>query len=567
MSYRIGDNITSPLGNSTEETYRQMLNGRSSLKRQEHFCNVPEPFIASLFTEEQKAELIQEGLTWFESLAFRSAYAAIYEAQKSDGNFKAGSERTLFVLSTTKGNIAELEAGKDDVCLGEAAQHVADKLGVRTEPLVVCNACISGLSALIVANRLLEQGSYDYAIVCGADVVSHFVLSGFKSLGALSPHPCRPFDVERLGLSLGEAAATIVLSAFLNRKDAWNVRCGVVRNDAYHNSTPINNGEGLTLALRRIVGDMWGKPSFINAHGTATLFNDQMEAKALQRANSTDVPVNALKGYIGHTMGAAGIAETILSMRSAEDGIALGTYGYRELGVSVDLQISPDHQKVNGCGFFKMLSGFGGCNAVVYCDTATKGRENRHPKPTLIKTHHVSITPKCVRIDGNKIETKARDAAVLTELYKMYVRDYPKYYKMDNLSRLGFVAAELLLRAEGNASKGSMGERGVVLFNRSSSVDTDRKYLRTISSEQDYYPSPSLFVYTLPNIVTSEIAIRNGYHGETCLYAFSKRDENFMEQVVQATFCDKFVGSLITGWLDYENEERFTADLYIVEKQ
>ncbi len=569
MSYKIGDNVTSPLGNSTEETYRRMVACHSSLKRQEPLRNVPEPFVASLFNEEQKKEIIHEGgLTWFESLAFCSAYRAISEAQKKDKNFRVESERTLFVLSTTKGNIAELEAGKKDVYLGEAARHIADKLGVRTEPLVVCNACISGLSALIVANRMLEQRSVDYAIVCGADVISGFIVSGFKSLGALSPHPCRPFDMERMGLSLGEAAATIVLSAFPTDVESWTVKVGVVRNDAYHNSTPINNGEGLTLALRRVMGGTQMKPSFINAHGTATLFNDQMEAMALQRVDSTDVPITALKGYIGHTMGAAGIVETILCMRSTDENMALATCGYEELGVSVNLKLSPDHQKVRGRSFIKMLSGFGGCNAVVLCIREEKASDlGMSIKPVLKRGHSVHLTAEGVEVDGSILKTNSSGIRLLTELYKSHINNYPKYYKMDGLSRLGFVAAELVLRAEGNIVMGNAEERGVVLFNRSSSVDTDRKYLSTICDQQDYYPSPSLFVYTLPNIVTSEIAIRNGYHGETCLYVLGKRDERLIRQVVNATFGDKSIGSLITGWLDYEDDEHFEADIYIVEKQ
>ena len=106
---------------------------------------------------------------------------------------------------------------------------------------------------------------------------------------------------------------------------------------------------------------------------------------------------------------------------------------------------------------------------------------------------------------------------MLVELYREYVKDYPKFFKMDTLSRLGFMAAELLLQAEGAERFVPREDRAVILANRSASIKNDKDYLETIS-EGNYYPSPALFVYTLPNIVTGEIAIRNKYLGETAFY-------------------------------------------------
>ena len=106
----------------------------------------------------------------------------------------------------------------------------------------------------------------------------------------------------------------------------------------------------------------------------------------------------------------------------------------------------------------------------------------------------------------------------MTAIYKQYIDDYPKFYKMDSLSRLGFVATELLLNAEGQRKDIPTEDRAVILFNRSSSIMADKKYLVSIKDPEDYFPSPSVFVYTLPNIVTGEIAMRNLYHGETSFY-------------------------------------------------
>ncbi|MBP5570085.1 MAG: 3-oxoacyl-ACP synthase, partial [Prevotella sp.] len=144
---------------------------------------------------------------------------------------------------------------------------------------------------------------------------------------------------------------------------------------------------------------------------------------------------------------------------------------------------------------------------------------------------------------------------------------YPKFYKMDSLSRLGFVASELLLEAEGRHPDATSSDRAVVLFNHSSSVQADKAFQASIQDPADYFPSPAAFVYTLPNIVAGEISIRNHYQGETSFYVLPAKDERMMEQVVGATFNDEHIQSVLGGWLDYQDDTRFEADLFIVENQ
>ena len=211
MIYKIADNVLTPLGETTAQNYEAVKAGRSLLRRYEGAWGIPEPFCASLFSEEQNQTLAIEGLTRFESLVVRSARSAIMEA-----GIDPSQQRVVLILSTTKANIELLEAGGRRQELrepgpAEAAKRIAEVLGVVTQPIVVCNACISGVAAIILAQRLLEGGAYDYAIVCGADVLNLFTVSGFQSLKAVSEDVCKPFDIERLGLNLGEAAATIVL--------------------------------------------------------------------------------------------------------------------------------------------------------------------------------------------------------------------------------------------------------------------------------------------------------------------------------------------------------------------
>lgn len=572
MAYIIADNIISPLGETSEENYLSVKSGRSGIRAYEPGTyNIPEGFYASLLFED------------FETLALRSAQKAIANAQKNMGNerLELKGKRTAFILSSTKGNIEE------NISLADSAQRIATQLGIDSKPIVVCNACISGLSALILGNRLIDSDLYDAAIVCGCDTPRQFILSGFQSLKALSPEPCRPFDMERMGLNLGEAAATLILSKNPIQGNFWRMGDGFIRNDAFHISTPSKTADGLYLSLQRTLEsftkeisstckqiDMKAHLAFINAHGTATLFNDQMESVAIGRAGLSDLPANAYKSFWGHTMGAAGILETIISMKAIDDDTILGTRGFSELGVSGKMNICAENRPTDKKGFIKMLSGFGGCNATIwaakspereYIDLSQKEQQKRE----FTTTHTIRITPEEVILDQRKLWERKEELgeqegkehhSLLTTLYKQMIGNYPKFYKMDGLSRLGFVASEILLNAEkGETDK----ERAIIFFNHSSSIASDRNYKESINDKDNYFPSPSIFVYTLPNIVTGEIAIRNHFHGETSFFILPDKDERLMEEILQASCRDAQSKSFLTGWIDYEDERHFEADLKI----
>lgn len=577
MAYIIADNIISPLGETSEENYLSVKSGRSGIRAYEPgTCNIPEGFNASLLFED------------FETLALKSAQKAI-----RNGQLELKGKRTAFILSSTKGNIEE------NISLADSAQRIASQLGIDAKPIVVCNACISGLSALILGNRLIDSGLYDAAIVCGCDTPRQFILSGFQSLKALSSEPCRPFDMERMGLNLGEAAATLILSKNPLQGNSWRMGDGFIRNDAFHISTPSKTADGLYLSLQRTLEsftkeisstckqiDMKEHLAFINAHGTATLFNDQMESVAIGRAGLSDLPANAYKSFWGHTMGAAGILETIISMKAIDDDTILGTRGFSELGVSGKMNICAENRPTDKKGFIKMLSGFGGCNATIWAAQKPE-RENialsqiEQQNREFTTTHTIRITPEEVILDQRKLWERKEELgeqegqehhSLLTTLYKQMIGNYPKFYKMDGLSRLGFVASEILL----NAEKGDtdverreeegerlLEERAIIFFNHSSSIASDRNYKESINDKDNYFPSPSIFVYTLPNIVTGEIAIRNHFHGETSFFILPDKDERMMEEILQASCRDAQSKSFLTGWIDYEDERHFEADLKI----
>ena len=178
----------------------------------------------------------------------------------------------------------------------------------------------------------------------------------------------------------------------------------------------------------------------------------------------------------------------------------------------------------------------------------------------------VYINPDTVMVNDKPLAHNEKGSAMLTELYRAYIGDYPKFFKMDTLSKLGFVASELLLQAEGKVRFEPCENRAVVFLNRDASLQADAAYQATIQHPENFFPSPAAFVYTLPNIVTGEIAIRNKYFGETSFLVLEHCDEHIMARELQNAFLDPMTTSILGGWLDCTDENHFEAELFIIEE-
>lgn len=179
----------------------------------------------------------------------------------------------------------------------------------------------------------------------------------------------------------------------------------------------------------------------------------------------------------------------------------------------------------------------------------------------------IRINPEAAWLNGERLSITVEEGiapvgkALLVALYKQHVGDYPKFYKMDPLARLGFMASELLLQSLDEDHFVERDDRAIVLVNRSASLAADHKYEQTIQAGEDYFPSPADFVYTLPNIVTGEIAIRNHYHGETSFMVIEHRDNETLSLLIRQAFADPQTTSVLGGWLECEDEHHFEAEL------
>lgn len=379
-TYIACDNIISPLGFSSSENFEQLKKMQTGLKRIENPFLSAEPVCAGIIdaqklnSEFQKLQPREE-YTRLEKMMILS----INDCLEQNRNIDIASKKTLIILSSTKGNIDLLDpaaASKFDkkrLHLWETARVTRSYFNNPNTPLVVSNACISGVLAIILGKRLLEDNKYDTIVVTGADIMTAFVISGFQSFKAISNEVAKPYDAKRDGISLGEGCGTIVLTnnkqLASSNKQLITVTGGSSSNDANHISGPSRTGDGLFLAISKTLKEAnisASEVNYISGHGTATLYNDDMESMAITDADLANVPMNSLKSYFGHTLGAAGIIESIIGLHSMRENTLIGIYNFNELGVTKPINIIKDTQSatVNNC--LKTSAGFGGCNAAVF---------------------------------------------------------------------------------------------------------------------------------------------------------------------------------------------------------
>lgn len=222
------------------------------------------------------------------------------------------------------------------------AAYLSRRLGLRGPAFVVSSACSSSAKVFATAQRMIAAGLVDCAVVGGVDTLCLTTLYGFHSLELLSPVPCRPFDAERNGLSLGEAAALVLLEPVHDAPAAGDVLLlgAGESSDAYHMSSPHPQGLGASLAMRQALAQAGldaGDIDYINLHGTATPSNDQAEARALHAVFDPVPPCSSLKGHTGHTLGAAGVVNAVVCALALEHGFAPAGVGTREVDPALDV--------------------------------------------------------------------------------------------------------------------------------------------------------------------------------------------------------------------------------------
>ncbi|NPA08408.1 MAG: beta-ketoacyl synthase [Chlorobi bacterium] len=375
-------NCITPLGFDVSSNWNALLEGKSGVGLHKIIEN-QEPFYASMidsekldeefnrfFNSAQKSEIQRLAS---DNVSFTRLEKMFLLSLKPLVEKHSISEETAFILSTTKGNISLLknqETLPESVFLSNLAQKIADFFGFQTKPIVVSNACVSGVMAISVAKNMILAGKYKDAFVIAGDEISEFVISGFNSFQAIGTEICKPYDKNRDGINIGEAAAAVYITSIREKNENFSFKIlgDSAINDANHISGPSRTGDGLFASINNAMTEAQlsaEKIDFISAHGTATIYNDEMEAIAFNRMNLQNIPLNSLKAYYGHCLGASGLLESIISMESALKNTLIPSKNFEETGTSQPLNIIRENQSTEIKYILKTASGFGGCNAAI----------------------------------------------------------------------------------------------------------------------------------------------------------------------------------------------------------
>lgn len=542
-----GKDINIYLGSVTIATCLGDLDGTmSSMSR--HICGLKQNTEYGMITGTlNMAQPCRNGYTRFESLVIDQ----LTQIEKASG-FKISDPGTILIISTTKGNVDLLAESNcqlvpEKAFLYSSATSISEHFGCTNRPIVISNACISGVSAFVLARRMLICGKYSNAVIAGCDLLSEFITAGFASFKSISGQPCRPYDTDHDGLNLGEGCGAVVLTTELKyaAQPLIFLAGGCMSNDACHLSAPSRTGEGLYLAIQGALLDAGLSPEdigFVNAHGTATVYNDEMECKAVSKAGLNTVPINSLKGYIGHTLGASGVIESILCAEQLRQGYIYGTEGFRFTEANANgLRISHDRQNIAKRICVKTASGFGGCNAAIVL-SMNESPENR-----------------------TRFHRKKRDVRILAEYslpqsekpFSEFIRDefvgfnepYIKFYKMSDMCKALYVAVKHLLQGI-DMDSCPPGRRAAVIANRASSLEADIVHQKILDQKIPTGASPAAFVYTLPNVAIGEICIKHQIQGDN-IFFIEDYDSGLAADYASYLIASDIADIAICGWCDF----------------
>jgi 3-oxoacyl-[acyl-carrier-protein] synthase I len=317
-------------------------------------------------------------------LAMRGLQADGFDAAVAAAASRCGAARVGLALGTSASTIAVSEAaycqGHFDApqanealnTLHGVTHFVQQQLGLQGPALTVSTACSSSAKVFAVAERWLRLRLVDAVVVAGVDALSNSLVYGFNALGLMADAPCRPFDAQRAGISLGEAAGFALLQRIEDAPGAPRLRGWGEANDAHHMSSPHPEGLGaeraLTDALAR-AGVHAQEIDYINLHGTASARNDEVEAALVARHFAAPTHASATKGVTGHTMGAAGIVESLVCLHALQHGHCPGSANTQAGDAALPaafhevFQIDASHKDVRLVANFSF--GFGGNNSVL----------------------------------------------------------------------------------------------------------------------------------------------------------------------------------------------------------
>lgn len=349
-----GMGIISSIGNTVEENYQSLISKTPGISRIESIDTIHKNNIKVGEVKTSNQEFIQQlGLPQSNNYSRTALLAeiSVLEAVENAGIKDMNSCKTGLISATSVAGMDKTEKYYYSLFeesqnrkyitahpAGDATTKIANRLGITDFVTTISTACSSSANAIMLGARMIKAGKLDRVIVGGADCLSKFTINGFKTLMILSEDNCRPFDADRTGLNLGEAAAFLVLESDAQVKKCNKEILGYVSgyanaNDAFHQTASSENGEGATLAMTKalkIANISANEIDYINAHGTATNNNDASESKAIRRVFGDTVPdLSSTKSYTGHTLAAAAVIEAVYSILALQNATVFPNLNFK----------------------------------------------------------------------------------------------------------------------------------------------------------------------------------------------------------------------------------------------
>jgi len=349
-----GMGIISSIGNTVDENFQSLIERKHGISRIKKIETIHKNSIMV-----GEIDLSNDELIHFLGLPENNNYSrtallgevAAKEAVKNAQISDIDSYKTGLISATSVGGMdmtekyyySQFDESKNRKYIechpaGDSSTKIAKSLGIHDFVTTISTACSSSANAIMLGARMIKAGKLDRVIVGGTDCLSKFTINGFKTLMILSESNCKPFDENRTGLNLGEAAAYLVLeSDEIVKKENKQVIAHVSgyanTNDAFHQTASSDNGEGATLAMKKALEVANLSPEnidYINAHGTATSNNDKSESKAILRVFGDNIPsLSSTKSYTGHTLAAAAAIEAVYSILSLQKDVIFPNLNYK----------------------------------------------------------------------------------------------------------------------------------------------------------------------------------------------------------------------------------------------
>ena len=520
-----GEGIISAIGNNKAETLRSLQDGLSGIGMMRHlrsshtYLPVGEVKMSNL--DMKRALSVDPAQTM--SRTALMAIIAIKEALDDAGlRSGQGSKRTVLVSGTTVGgmDITEEHFGKplEEEAAVIAGQHDCGNCSNITaryfgrlfdDVITISTACSSAANAIMIGARLIKDGKADIVVAGGSEALTRFHLNGFNSLMILDHDRCRPFDASRAGLNLGEGAAYVVLepahgaSSRGAEPHAWVSGYGNAC-DAFHQTATSSNGEGATRAMSEALAVAGLKPSdidYVNAHGTATINNDQSETEALKRVFGQKIPhFSSTKAFTGHATSAAGGIEAVICLMAMRHGFIPANIGWTTImpgGLAPSMGATGSTLRHVMCNSF----GFGGNDtSLIFSSCPTQA-----PAAKACGSE--------IRM-SEKFEIKSvEDLADI----KRYVKTI-EARRMGRLMKAAFITSKKALEAAGIDTPDA-----IITATAYGCVDNSERILFHLLQEGETAVSPTLFMQSTHNTIGSDIAIRLGCHGYNITYTQCER--------------------------------------------